>query len=95
MSSLEDFKEAWKELELEEARTVFIAHLTSYVIINSFLVFVNLYLSPDSLWFPWAMGGWGIGLAFHFVFSRPRFTVSSWEEKVAKIEYRARRRRGG
>lgn len=89
--SLEDFKKAWRELEVEEANRAFITHLTSYIIVNCFLVFLNVYTSPEYLWFPFVSAGWGIGLAFHFVFSRRRFVVSNWEEKVAKIESKMRR----
>lgn len=89
--SLEDFKRAWRELEIEEANRGFLGHLIAYIIINCFLAFVNLYTSPGDLWFPFVLAGWGIGLAFHFAFSRPRFVISGWEEKVAKIESRMRR----
>jgi hypothetical protein len=90
MTSHEDFKRAWKELEVEEAKRGFFAHLAAYVIVNAFLIFINLYASPRHIWFPWVLGGWGIGLAFHFVFSRERFVISDWEEKCAKIELRAK-----
>ncbi len=90
MTSVEEFKQAWKELEVEEAKRGFLAHLASYVIVNAFLIFINLYTSPDSLWFFWVLGGWGIGLAFHFVFSRERFVISEWEEKAGKVEMRAK-----
>ncbi|MEM2273641.1 MAG: 2TM domain-containing protein [Candidatus Bathyarchaeia archaeon] len=90
--SLEDFKKAWKELEVEEANRAFIAHFIAYIIVNGFLTFVNLYISPGYLWFPLVLAGWGIGLAFHFAFSRPRFVISDLEEKIAKIEARMRRR---
>lgn len=90
MMSLEDFKKAWKELELEEAKRAFTIHLASYITVNMFLAFVNLYTASRDLWFPWVLAAWGIGLVFHFVFSRPRFVISNWEEKVAKIEYRVK-----
>jgi len=89
---LEDFKRAWRNLEIEEAKRGFTAHLASYVVINTFLIFVNLYTFPSSLWFPWVVAGWGIGLAFHFAFSRERLVISEWEKKVARIELRARTR---
>ncbi|MCX8175854.1 MAG: 2TM domain-containing protein, partial [Candidatus Bathyarchaeota archaeon] len=73
MSSVDDFKQAWKELEIEEAKKDFLSHLTAYVIVNVFLIFVNLLTSPSTLWFYWLILGWGIGLAFHFVFSREKF----------------------
>lgn len=90
MSSVEDFKQAWKELELEEAKRGFLSHLASYVIVNVFLISINLLTSPGSLWFYWVILGWGIGLAFHFVFSRKQFVISEWEKKVGRIEIRAR-----
>ena len=88
--NIEDFKRAWKEIEVEDARRSFFAHLAAYMIVNTFLIFVNLYTSPDHLWFPWVLAGWGIGLLFHFVFSRRRFVVAEWEKKVARVEFRAR-----
>jgi len=90
MTSVEDFKQAWKELEVEEAKKGFLAHLAAYVIVNAFLIFVDLYTSTNSTWFHWALGGWGIGLAFHFVFSRERFVTSNWEKKSGRVELRAK-----
>lgn len=89
--SLEDFKRAWRELEIEEAEREFIGHLVVYIVINCFLIFVNLYTNPMRLWFPWVLAGWGIGLALHYAFSRPRFIIPKWEEKVARIEARMKR----
>jgi len=89
--SLEDFKRAWRELEVEEARKGFLRHLAAYVIVNIFLIFVNLYADPQDIWFVWPLAGWGVGLAFHFVGSRRRFVLDSWERKVARIELRMRK----
>ena len=90
MSSVEDFKQAWKELEVEEAKRDFLSHLAAYVIVNVFLVFINLLTSPENLWFYWVILGWGIGLAFHFVFSREKFVISEWEKKAGRIEIRVK-----
>jgi len=46
MSSVEDFKRAWKELEVEEAKRGFLVHLVVYIVVNIFLIFINLYASP-------------------------------------------------
>ncbi len=92
MSSIEDFKKAWKELEIEDQKREFISHLILYIIVNAFLAFVNLYTSPEYLWLPWVIGGWGIGIAFHFAFSRERFVIAEWEKKVARIAMRAKRK---
>ncbi|MEM1563718.1 MAG: 2TM domain-containing protein [Candidatus Bathyarchaeia archaeon] len=90
MSSVDDFKQAWKELEIEEANREFLSHLAAYIIINVFLIIVNMLTSPKTLWFYWVLVGWGIGLAFHFVFSREQFVVSEWEKKAGRVEIRAR-----
>lgn len=57
----------------------FYSHLASYVIVHIFLVALNLFLSPDHLWFFYSLGGWGIGLAIHAfdVFG----TSNGWEER--------------
>ncbi|MEM1756940.1 MAG: 2TM domain-containing protein [Candidatus Bathyarchaeia archaeon] len=86
--SIDDFKQAWKEMEIEEAKRGFMAHLAAYIIMNIFLIFINLLTSPHRLWFYWVLLAWGIGLAFHFVFSREQFVVSEWEKKAGRVEIR-------
>ncbi|MEM4616346.1 MAG: 2TM domain-containing protein [Archaeoglobaceae archaeon] len=93
MISVEEFKKSWKEIEIEEAKKGFLAHLCVYAIVNTFLAIVNYLTSPDQLWFFWVPLAWGIGLAFHFVFSCDRFVISNWEGKVAKVEMRARKKK--
>lgn len=91
--SLKEFIEAWKELEVREARRGFMAHLVAYIIINSFLVFINLWTSPKTIWFVWPLAGWGIGVAFHAYFTRPSEVAESIEMKALQIEMYARKRR--
>jgi hypothetical protein len=91
--SLEDFKETLKELRVTEARRGFVSHLAAYVIVNAFLVFINLWTSPGSLWFPFILAGWGIGLAFHYLASRPSRIIEEAERQIASIEYHARKRK--
>ena len=43
----------------------FFGHLAIYVVVNIFLVVVNLLTAPESLWFYWVLIGWGIGLVAH------------------------------
>lgn len=62
----------------------FYGNLTSYCLVIPFLIFVNLYTSPQYHWFWWPMLGWGIGVASH------AFQVfgigKNWEEKqIRKI----------
>ncbi len=61
----------------------FYGHLFSYIVVNGFLLFINLYFSPKHLWFFWPMMGWGIGLLFHAfgVFDIFPFLGKDWEQK--------------
>ncbi|MCS7144196.1 MAG: 2TM domain-containing protein [Archaeoglobaceae archaeon] len=93
MISVEDFKQAWKEYEIEEAKRGFLVHLTAYMIINVFFAIVNYITSPNNPWFYWLLLGWGIGLAFHFVFSRERFVIPEWEKKASRVEMKAKEKK--
>jgi hypothetical protein len=61
----------------------FYTHLAVYVIVNLFLIIVNVITSPDSWWFYWVSLAWGIGLAIHAyeVFLQERFFGTEWEER--------------
>ncbi|WP_338847868.1 2TM domain-containing protein [Massilia sp. W12] len=45
----------------------FYGHLMIYILINSFLIWINLSTTPQHLWFIWPVLGWGIGLFCHGV----------------------------
>ena len=64
----------------------FYANLVSYVLVISFLTFINLKYTPEHLWFFWPMLGWGVGLLFHAfgVFKIVPFFGSDWEERKIK-----------
>lgn len=64
----------------------FYANLISYVLVISFLTFINLKYTPEHLWFYWPMLGWGFGLFFHAmgVFKIIPFFGEDWEEKKIK-----------
>ena len=47
------------------AKTGFKIHALVFVLVNLGLVAINLATTPDHLWFPWPMFGWGIGLLAH------------------------------
>ncbi|MDI9309672.1 MAG: 2TM domain-containing protein [Limnohabitans sp.] len=61
----------------------FYGHLTSYICVMLFFVFINLKYSPEHIWFFWPMSGWGIGLFFHGarVFNLLSFLGKDWEER--------------
>jgi len=91
--SLEEYKEAWREMRVREERRHFMGHLAAYLIINAFLVFINLWTTPEEIWFVWPLAGWGIGIAFHGVFSRPSFVISELMKKEALAELIAREKK--
>lgn len=61
----------------------FYGHLASYIVVMSFIVFINFRFSPHHIWFFWPMLGWGIGLLFHAVgvFNIIPFFGKDWEQK--------------
>lgn len=87
--TLEEYKEAYREMELEDARRGFLAHLIAYLLVNAMLIAINIVYTPGLIWFFFPLIGWGIGLAFHYI------GVTYWMkkelmDKEAKAEYRAR-----
>lgn len=64
----------------------FYVHLLSFVLVISFLAFINLRFSPKHIWFYWPIIGWGIGLLFHgiAIFNFLPFFGKEWEEKKIK-----------
>jgi hypothetical protein len=44
---------------------VLLIHVAAYLVVVATCAAVNLWLSPDNLWFVWVLLGWGIGVAAH------------------------------
>lgn len=40
-------------------------HLIVYVAVNLLLIVIDVWASPDNLWFFWPLLGWGLGLIGH------------------------------
>jgi len=61
----------------------FYTHLTTFIVVNLFLLVLNLLTDPDSLWFYWVLLGWGIGLVAHALQVYGSFTIfgKDWEER--------------
>ncbi|MDR3691666.1 MAG: 2TM domain-containing protein [Fimbriimonas sp.] len=49
----------------DRQRREFGTHLVTYLIINAFLLAINLLTGIQELWFVFPLLGWGIGLAIH------------------------------
>jgi len=64
----------------------FYGNLTSYIIVNTGLLILNLMTSPQHLWFFYPLLGWGIGVSLHAmkVFNYMPILNSDWEEKKIK-----------
>ena len=75
-----------RAVEKVEKLKEFYQNIASYCIVIPFLVFINLYTSPDFHWFWFPMFGWGIGVLFHGldVYNYNPFLGSNWESKKIK-----------
>jgi hypothetical protein len=43
----------------------FLIHLSVYIAVNLFLIALNVWQSPNEIWFIWPLIGWGIGVMGH------------------------------
>ena len=70
----------------------FYMHAMTFVVINIFLILLNLISSPGYLWFLWVLLGWGLGLSLHAIYTFDWFSLfdSEWEKK--QIEKRLGRK---
>ena len=68
---------------VEEIKGFYI-HLVTYILVNAFLVILNLLSSPEYLWFIWPLLGWGIGLVIHAFSTFNNLWGKSWEERKIK-----------
>jgi hypothetical protein len=64
----------------------FYSNLTSYIGVNIVLIFINLYTTPNHLWFYWPLIWWGAGVVFHGLKVFEVFPVlgKGWEERKIK-----------
>jgi len=90
MSEEEIYRLARKRVEEKKG---FYTHFAIYLAINTMLVIIWVVTGAGFPWFVFPLGGWGIGILFHFlgvfVFSRP----SGWERR--EVEKEAERLRKG
>ena len=80
-------QEAYKKAkEKAEAKIGFFIHLAVYVVVNIFLIILNVTIAKGYFWAIWPLMGWGIGVFFHgmgvFVFSKK----SSLKERMIEKE---------
>jgi len=91
MSEEEIYRQARKRVEEKKG---FYVHFAVYIIVNIILVIIWAATGADYPWFLFPLGGWGIGILFHFlgvfVFSRQ----TDWERRAVEKEAE-RLRKGG
>ncbi|MFC3194733.1 2TM domain-containing protein [Marinicella sediminis] len=85
-------REETEAMEYVQGLKSFYLHAMTFVVINIFIMLVNLITSPGYLWFLWALLGWGLGLALHALstFDWLGHFDSDWEKK--QIEKRLGRK---
>jgi hypothetical protein len=70
-----------------EEKKGFYTHLIVYICVNILLVLIWFFTGHGFPWFVFPLGGWGIGLLFHFlgvfVFSQGG---SAWEKREIEKE---------
>jgi len=83
MSEEELYREARKRVEEKKG---FFMHLAVYICVNIFLVIIWAATGDGFPWFVFPLGGWGIGILFHFlgvfVFTRQ----TGWEKREIEKE---------
>lgn len=86
--TLEDYKRAELQLELEGARRGFAIHAIVYVVVITGLIVLNLTVATGFLWFFFPLVGWGIGLTMHYLFGL-RWVGKAIADQQAMTEQRA------
>jgi len=64
MTEEQIYEQAKKRVEEKRG---FFSHLAAYVVVNIILFFIWFFSSGGFPWFIFPLGGWGIGLLFHFL----------------------------
>lgn len=87
--TLDSYKKAYRDIVMEQNRLGWYIHAIVYAIVNAWLIAINLIYVPSVIWFVWPLGGWGVGLAAHYL-GAIRFGTTDIERREAQAEYRAR-----
>ena len=83
MSEEELYREARKRVEEKKG---FFMHLAVYICVNIFLVIIWAATGDGFPWFVFPLGGWGIGILFHFLGVFVFTQQTEWERKAVEKE---------
>jgi 2TM domain len=90
--TLEDYKQADRDLEREQARRGFTIHAIVYAVVMTGLIVLNLTVATEFPWSVFPLIGWGFGLAMNYLFG-VRWVGKVITDRQAKVEQRAATRR--
>ncbi len=83
-----DVPENEQEILIEAKKKVerikkFYSHLTTYIMVNAFLIMLNLLTAPQFMWSLIVVFAWGIGLASHAMqtYNYNLFLGNDWEDR--------------
>ena len=92
MSEKELYEAARKRVEEKKG---FFIHLAVYICVNILLVIIWAFLADGGYpWCLWPLGGWGIGILFHFLEVFVFSGKTAWEKREIEKEME-RLRKGG
>jgi len=88
---LEENAELMKEAERRaEEKLGFYIHFTVYCAVNAMLFFIWFFATKGFPWFLFPLGGWGIGILFHFlstfVFTRRLILKKLMEKELERLK---------
>jgi 2TM domain len=86
--TVEDYKQADRQLEREEARRGFTIHAIVYGLVMTGLIILNLTVATEFPWAVFPLIGWGIGLTMHYLFGL-RWADQAITDRQARIQQRA------
>ena len=72
--------------ELARKRVEFRSHVVVYCVIISTLWIIWFFTGGGYPWPVWPMAGWGIGLAFHYLFNYRPSSFLSEDEEYKKLK---------
>jgi 2TM domain len=85
--TLEDYKRADRQLELEEARRGLAIHAIVYALVMTGLIILNLTVATEFPWVIFPLIGWGIGLTLHYLYGL-RWINKAITDRQARIHER-------
>lgn len=91
--TLEQYKEAYREIVKEKEKRNVLFHLIIYLIINSGIIIFNLFCNPRFLYFIFPLVFWGFGLLLHYLNSIKYIDKEiEKEEKLAELKVREQKK---